>query len=258
MIPFVMPSDTNRLIFGPFKYAAFHLLLAKWIRHYAPLGECVYVTLGGTELRDAQNFHFIDPRLATDAVSYEEDRERHALAEQSAEKLAAAGVAVRIEHGSFFDYVRNSDLPHLFFLDLEGNCACSSADYHLRFADMFQNGTLREGDSLLITSYLGRNVGWERLYQRFDAEFRILQLPDEAAKRLWYRRAHPSFTLFKALTSVDLQNELLLSCFGAVEYRDRSPMAIYGYTISAGQTRFLEFIRNTPHFHAKYGYGARL
>ena len=250
-----MATEQNyRRIFGPYKYAALHLLLGRWVRRYASEGNHAYVTLGGTELRDVESLHFIDPKLLHEAVSYETEAGRHQLAKQSSLLLAEAGIKVRIENSSFFDYSRQSNLPHIFFLDLEYQCTL--ADYYIRFGEMFQNEVIREGDALLVTSYLPARRGWKRLYDTFDAEFRILKLHTPNEKQALYKIAHPSFALYKGLDNRGLQNEVKLSCFGCVEYRDTSSMAIYGYLIQEGKTNFRELVGDIDYYNLKVGYQA--
>jgi len=244
-------TGVRRTIYGPAKYAAFHLLLAKWIRHYAQPVDYAYVTLGGTELRDVQSLHFIDRSLAADATSYEDEPFRFRTACESTDRLKRMGVSVAVVGADIFDFQRNSDKAHLFFIDLEGTC--SSGDFHLRFAEMMRKKTLREGDAIFVTSYRGRNAGWRRIFETFDAEFRLLAATTEKEKREIYKRLHPSFTLFNALLEADFETELLLKCIGCVEYHDSSPMAIYGYVLSLGTTSFLAFVRDTECFNIKTG-----
>ncbi|HEX6748754.1 MAG TPA: hypothetical protein VF092_15760 [Longimicrobium sp.] len=247
-------DDKNRRIFGPAKYAAFHLLFARWLRHFGSAERYRYVTLGGTELRDVQNLWFIDPNLVTQATSYEIDPVRARIAAETSRKLATADppIEVQTSRGNLFDYVReDDDLPAILFLDLEGVCA--AGDFHIQFASMFQDGRLREDDVLFVTSYLGRNLGWNRIYQGLDAEFRILQLHDAESKKHWYRRAHPSFTLYRGLTRAGVQSELAVRCFGCVEYRDKSPMGLYGYSFAEGSTVFSRLVKEAPYWHVKHG-----
>src|SRR2546428_7184986 len=114
---------------------------------------------------------------------------------------------------------------------------------------MVRSERLREYDGLFIESYVGPKAGWNRLFQMFDSELRILQITDDAAKRTCYRRAHPSFTLYRGLLRMDLQNELALQCFGCLEYRDTSTMGVYGYRVSAGKTEFVRFVSKTPYYN---------
>jgi hypothetical protein len=245
-----VPRAARRL-FGSAKYAAFHLLIARWIRHFAADTDYVYVALGGTELRDFQSVWFVDGSLVSSATSYERDLTRSQLASTIAAQLLAKGATISTIRGDMFDYVRNDDRPHIFFLDLEGSCA--TADFHVRFGNMFRDETLREDDCLIITSYLGRNVGWQRLLPAFDAEFRALRVSDTEEKKYWYRRAHPSFTLFRGLTRVGLANDLAIQCFGTVEYVDTSKMGLYGYTVNQGNTSLLTLVDHVPHFDMRSG-----
>src|ERR1700734_2022804 len=131
-----MPATKEvKLAFGPNKYAAFHLLLGRWLRHCAAPGPCCYVTLGGTELRDIPSVGFIDPSLLHQVWSYESDPGRYQMALESAVALQAQGIAVSVHHNSFWNHVRDSALPHLFFVDLLGICAWS--DFDIRFGAMF-------------------------------------------------------------------------------------------------------------------------
>ena len=123
----------KRTHYGPNKYAAYHLIFSRWLRHYATPEDYCYVTLGGTELRDVESVSFIDRRLAVDARSYEEDRERHVIAEQTAAELVRREVGVKPLHGNIFEYDRRQNLPHIFFVDLKGICAW--ADYYKRFGN---------------------------------------------------------------------------------------------------------------------------
>ena len=100
--------------YGPYKYAAFHLLVARWLRHYALDSSYRYVTLGGTELRDVQSIHFIEPRLASRALSLENNHERYTLAEATAKRVRDVGLVVETVEHDFFDFERDSDEPHLF------------------------------------------------------------------------------------------------------------------------------------------------
>jgi len=251
-----MPTVAKcRTQYGAYKYAALHLLLARWLRNHATAGNYSYVTLGGTELKDCQSVYFIDPRMLGAAVSFETRRDRFGFAVASATSLAANGVAVTVQKGDIFEFKRSSENPHLFFFDFEGICAFG--DLYMKFAEMFLNGRLREQDTFFVTSYLGRNPGWVRVLNEFDAQFRILGITDYEQKKLSYLRAHPSFTIYNALSHANMQGDIQISCIGSVEYRDTSPMGIYGYVVGAGSTDFERFIRNAPYYHANKGIGAR-
>lgn len=251
-----MPSVAGRLQFGPKKYAALHLLLCRWLRLYgrAELGYC-YVTLGGTELRDIESLRFVDPQLTSRVWSYETDHDRFRLAQTRAAEMEANGFAINLQHASVFSHRRDSDLPHIFFVDLEGICAWG--DYDRQFGDMFQNEVIREGDCLLITSHLGHHRGLERIREHFSGEFAVLGIDENNQQdvRNMFRRAHPTMTLFKALSLNGIQSELALQCFGIAKYRDKAPMGIYGYTVSAGTTKLAGLVEdiNTAHFDATAG-----
>ena len=240
-----MPKTAARLEFGPKKYAALHLLLSRWVRLYAqPETSYSYVTLGGTELRDIESLRFIDVKLASTVWSYETLKERYDLAQKRAAELSASGIQIDLRHATLFSHQRTSDLPHIFFLDLEGICAWS--DYDRRFGDLFQNQVIREGDCLLITSHLGHRPGISSVREYFGGEFSVLGIDEnntQLVKNI-FRRAHPTMTLFKGLSLNGIQAELALKCFGMVKYRDGTPMGIYGYTISSGRTQLAAFVED--------------
>ncbi len=244
----------KRLPFGPSKYAAFHLMLSRWLRHYGKAERYSYITLGGTELRDIENLHFIDRGLVSSATSYELDRERHILATERAEQLRRGGVEVLTVNDDIFSCDRATDDPHLFFFDFTRICAWSV--YSDQFADLFQRAVIKEGDTVLVTSHLGHNPGWERVFESFVGEFSLLDAADTNSRRSWYRRAHPSFTLFKALRRAGLADQLCLRCLGSIEYRDSSPMGLYGYVVMTGRTVFAQFVKDAeaPYFRIGRGY----
>lgn len=242
----------EKTVYGPNKYAALHLMLARWLRNFPVAAEYHYVTLGGTELRDIHTLDFIDRNLISPCQSFETNTSRHALAISSALMLRGKGLAVDVVRGDLFaNFRRTVDKPHLFFFDFEGTC--TAADYPNRFAQLLRDSAIREGDTLLITSYLGRNPGWSRLFKTFESEFIILEATDTPAKQFWYRRAHPTFTLYRGLSDADLQNELELKCIGCVEYRDSSTMGLYGYVVSGGVTSFANFVKQAPYFSVRTG-----
>jgi hypothetical protein len=235
-------SSPDRLKFGPNKYSAFHLLMARWLRHHGRKGQYCYVTLGGTELRDILSVRFMDYGLISKVWSYENDKHRLKEAQVAGARLAESGIDVEVRHGDIFSHQREAELPHIFFLDLIGICAFS--DYDVQFGEFFQNETIREGDCLLITSHLGHNPGWNKVRGQFNSEFAILGIDDtdDSSVRSMFRRAHPSMTLFKGLCRNQLQSEIAISCFGAVKYKDTTPMGIYGYDVAEGRTELRSFI----------------
>ncbi len=105
---------------------------------------------------------------------------------------------------------------------------------------MFQDKTIREGDCLLVTSHLGHNKGKDEICSLFSIEFAMLGVDqdDGQAVRNMYRRAHPSLTVYRGLSDLNLTNEVKLNCLGCIKYQDakRSPMGLYGYSISEGKT----------------------
>ncbi len=254
-----MPTNlTDRLLYGPKKYAGLHLLLCRWLRmHAQPATSYSYVTLGGTELRDIHSLSFIDLQLLSGVWSYESDPKRYALAAKSAEALAALGITIRMRDTTFFSHTRQSENPHIFFLDLTGICAWG--DYDQQFGEMFQNEVIREGDCLLITSHLGHHRGTFEIRELFRGEFAVLgiNLDDNDRVRNIYRRAHPSMTLFKGLCDKGIHRELQVRCFGTVKYKDhgRTPMGIYGYALLPGATELKTLVEGggTDYFDLNSG-----
>jgi hypothetical protein len=240
----------RRTTYGGGKYAAFHLLLARMFRLFAPTDQLYkYVTFGGTELRDTRTVHFIDSRLLESAVSFEAEDARYKLAAKTADGLRAGGPDVEVINDNFFEaFTRpNTESRHCFFIDFEGRCAFS--DIHVPFSRMFRKDYIAEDDFLLITSFLGgrkKNL-WEEVAKEYDAEFRILGITKLEEKKAIYRACHPSFTLRRALAEVGMQDELAITCFGFVAYLDTSPMGVYGYSIGTGRTELHAFL-NTPRF----------
>jgi hypothetical protein len=114
---------SRRLSYPGNKYAALHLLLCRWLRHYARAQPDQYVTLGGTEFRAVISLHFVDPNLLVAALSFEGNAARFALAAQTAEVLGQGGIQIDVRRGNLITtFVRQSATPHLFFLDLMGIC----------------------------------------------------------------------------------------------------------------------------------------
>jgi hypothetical protein len=244
-------KSRDRATFGPNKYGALHLMLARWIRVYADGASHHYVTLGGSELTDVRNLAFVGRELIASATSFEENRSRAAHAEHMRERLRDK-IDVTTVTRDVFEYRRSVEAPHLIFIDLEG--ACRAADYVDKFARFFNEGVLQPGDGLFVTSYLGRNPGWHRVLRGYDTEFRILGISDTDAQKRWYRRAHPSFTLFRALDRVGLVPTIRLTSVGCVLYTDGSPMGLYGYALRAGETKLREVATEGPYLHVKDGF----
>jgi len=240
-------SDADRLRYGHQKYAALHLMFSRLLRHASPSADTyAYVTLGGTELRDIQSLRFIDPALTTKVYSYEQNRERHQLAATTAAALQAEGISIQLSHGSLFDFKREDQLSHIFFLDLENICA-TWGGYDEKLGQMFQREVMREGDLLLITSSLGRDKGIEKIMEAFSGEYSVLNFTDRTEARKVYRRSHPAFTLYKGLNERGLIGELQIRCLGCIKYQDagRSPMGLYGFVITHGKTEFKQLVNDS-------------
>jgi len=233
----------GRTAYSPTKYAALNLLLARWARKVAAPGGHRYVTLGGTELKDLSILTFIDRELASGALSIECDDGRFWMASETAKRLREDHqVSVEVLQGEFFEYRRESDEPHLFFLDLEGIFAWGR--YPQLLGRFLANATLGEGDTFVVTSYLGRHPGWQRVFSTYEAQFGMLGASSESAKRDYYKWAHPTFTLFQALETEGLSGELLVCCIGCVWYRGTSPMGVWAYSFDEGRTRFTDLVHS--------------
>jgi hypothetical protein len=245
-----MPAS-KRLNYGPAKYAALHLLLGRWIRHHSGAGQFHYVTLGGTELRDIQSLHYINAGAVSGVVSYESKKALCTLAQGTGTRLKSVGLKIDIRRGDIFSFKRVNAEPHLFFIDVKGSFV--RKEYDEKVAEWLVNDHVRPGDSLLITSHLGARHGWVTLLDDFTEELDTLEAAGEDNRKLCFRRSHPSFTLFRALNRIGYQSAIALHCFGCIEYRDKSPMSIFGYTVAEGKTSFLDLVRNAPYFHVRRG-----
>lgn len=168
--------NDGKLTYGPGKYAALNLLLARWIRGWVRPSEAYsYVTLGGTQLFDVVDLGWIDKQLVSGAWSYERNAERYERAKVSKDYLENQGITLELLLGDIFEYQRReSNNKHIFFIDLEGTCRLN--EYRPLFMRWLQQEIIRPDDFILITSYLGRNPGWAKVLAPFDAEFRTLML----------------------------------------------------------------------------------
>ena len=244
-------KKAKRLKFGANKYYALNLMLARWLRHHALQGsQYHYVTLGGTELHDIVNAGWIDRLLISAVSSYETDEETAALAQATANQLATKGVHVSVINEDIFTYRRDSETPHIFFLDLFQ--PCRPTPYLRHFSDWFLHDVLRPGDLLLITSYLGRNPGWTKVLQDYDAEFRQLRYEIFAQQKELYHLAHPLLVLHRALTETGLQEEVALRALGTIRYFDTSTMGLYGITLQDGVTTLSELLTNVPFWNTSH------
>ena len=239
----------RRLAFGPHKYYAVNLILARWLRHHAvPAQEYCYVTLGGTELRDVVNIGWIDHLLASVVISYEKNSVDALLARDTADSLSMRGLTTAIIEDDIFCYQRKSDLPHIFFVDLTG--ICKPIPYQDAFRDWFERDVLRPGDFLLVTSHLS-SVNWSRALRYYDSEFRELRSFRFREKQHLYYLAHPAFVLRRALLSKGLEQELRLRPVGSVRYKDSSSMGLYGIVLEEGQTSLRLLVEDVPFSNTK-------
>ncbi len=236
-------SIGNRRVFGSQKYAAFSLLFARWLRSVERPNEIKYVTLGGTELADVLMLYWIDNQLFSKIESFEFEHERFVLAQEKVKVIQKYGIDIHITEGSIFEYERLVDTPHIYFVDFEGTC---NLKHVANFQRWFEADALRPNDLLLVTSYLGRNPGWDRTLQTYDAEFRLLRITEQKDKKILYGTSHPLFVVYESLIKSGLSDEILLSCLGYLKYKDTSPMGLYGITISEGFTNLQNLIGNFP------------
>jgi len=220
-------TSHRRLFFGYNKYAALNMLVAKWLRFFAASEPYWYVTLGGTELTDVANVSWIDNELTSKVLTYEQDPIKYQLANEIAIRFKSKGIDAAAIRDDIFNYRREgTSPPHIFYMDFLD--VCSAKSYAREFKVWFENDVIRPGDLLLITSYLGRNPGWQRVLKQYDSEFRILRVDTLQGQKNIYEVMHPLFVLFRGLIEAGLNNELTLRCFGSVKYRDSSTMGIYG------------------------------
>ena len=239
----------KRLVFGPHKYYAVNLILARWLRHYAVAGqEYCYVTLGGTELRDVANVAWIDDRLTATVMSYESDSARANMARSAAGSLRKAGLIVPIIENDIFTYERDCDLPHIFFVDLTDTC--KPVPYQGEFRTWFEQDVLRPGDFLLITSRLA-SVRSGQALTYYDSEFRELRSSKSGEKKRLYYSCHPAFVLRRALLSTGLEQELRLRPVGSVRYQDSTSMGLYGILVEKGNTSLRVLVEDVPFWNTR-------
>lgn len=233
------------LNFGPYKKAAYSLLMAKLFNSYPVNGKQLsYITLGGTEMFDVVLLNWIEKTFCESALSYETNADRYKLAVDTANRLKARGINIEVREESIFDYRRINEYAHLFFIDLTGVLKHEPfTDY---FHDWFDTNTIRAGDFIFITSYLGRNPGWEKVLEPFDPEFRSLRVDQNMRRRTIYQVAHPLFVLLRALRRCKLEKELQLDCFAYIKYKDTSPMGLYGIAVTEGQTILSNLVSRVP------------
>jgi hypothetical protein len=240
-------QTTPRRVFRSSKYAAFNLLIARWLRGLSePTEPYYYVTLGGTELYDITNISWIDARLVTAVRSYEEDRQRFGLATTKSRSILSRGINVQVIQNDIFAYTREFNGKHLYFLDFEKTCAGDQCC--MSFSQWFEADTVLPGDCLLITSYLGRNPGWERVLTPFEGEFRSLRVNLIDQQMKLYKIAHPLFLLYRALREAGRDDSLKLNCIGLVKYFDTSSMGLYAFSCEAGRCDFGDSVNSLSVF----------
>lgn len=240
------PKSSKRY-FGKGKYAAFNLILAKWLRHYAtPKQKYSYVTLGGTELYDVNNIAWIDERLVSNVRAYEQQPERHANALKSATTIFGHNINIELLKKDMFQYKRDFDGSHIYFFDFEGTCSWTR--YQNKFKQWFEDKIIEVGDLLIITSYLGRNSGWDRTLNQFEGIFRKFRIESIDDRKRLYVTAHPCFLLHDALRESGREDEIKLNNFGFVKYHDSSPMGLYAFSCEVGATDLRNMVEQISTF----------
>lgn len=240
-----MISSSIRTSYSGTKYAALHLLLARWLRRHAARSGYHYITLGGTELKDAVSLSFIDPQLMADATSCEADADRYALAVERAASLVISGVGVKVTQGSIFDFTRGSDDPHIFFYDFEGR-AYGPAEQD-GFERAFAGETIRTGDLLIVTSYVGPHPQpWASIRQDMEGIWAMFRITGRKEKQAFFNANHPTITLYRALKGANALADVNLKCFGNIIYMGRrAHMGLFGYLVTEGKTELRSLISDT-------------
>ena len=236
--------------YGPGKYAALNLMLARWLRTTPEVAEkYCYVTLGGTELYDIANICWIDSRLLESITSYEVEAPHFRLAEETANQFKSKGINVEVLNGDIFQYRRSlgSEKPHIYYIDVTGVFYLSA--HRAVFRTWFDREVIQPGDFILITSYLGARVPIRERLPEFDADFKKLRIESADDKAKFYEVLHPLFVLSRALIDARLTDELNLRCIGAVKYRaNREPMGLYGILCESGKSRLSVMASGVPYF----------
>jgi hypothetical protein len=157
--------------------------------------------------------------------------------------MVAPHPPVEILPYDIFDYVREMDDPHLFFIDLPG---IFDIRYREPFTKMLRNRVIREGDALLITSYLVDRRGYGKAFEAFRSEFVALGADSPDQKHSYYTIAHPFFTLRRGVVDAGLVGEMSVIPIGFIEYKDTSRMGIYAYAVRQGATQFESLVTSIP------------
>jgi hypothetical protein len=244
-------SNNDPFSFGPDKYAAFNLIMARWIRHHAVSLQYRYVTLGGTELYDVANVSFVNNRLVTSIVSYEADAQRFSTAQKKAERYKSQGLDIEVLNDDVFEYQRDSEDPHIFYLDFTTNF--SRNRYQRQLQSWFEKRTVRSGDLLLITSYLGTRLGWSKILDQYKSDFAYLNIANLDDKKQLYLTAHPLLVLAEALIEAGFHNKLSLVSLGCLTYRNkgRSRMGLYGIACENGKNDLALTLNGMPYFYTE-------
>lgn len=243
-------SDLDQ-VFPAQKYEAVNLMLARCACRLSVFQRPFhYVTVGGTELADVPGIRWMAGANLLDVTSYESDEKRILRAKESASLLSEKGVDVSVHLGDVYGYQRTADEPHCFFLDF---CGTFNAPHIPKLRKWFAEEVVRDGDLLMVTSFLSRHPGWPRVLKPFSGEFAYLGVATAAERQVLYYPLHPSLVVYRALLDAGLDGELAVNCIGQVKYsgRGRAPMGIYAFSISEGKTRLDEFVQDTPMFETK-------
>ena len=239
---------SERLVFGARKYIAFSMMVARWLSYRPSIVDPVcYVTMGGTEMFDALALAWVNERLVSSVVSYEQDRNRFRLALATAESIRKLGIDVEVRQDDYFTYRRHTAGTNIYYVDLLGTLG--NAQYYDVFRNWFVDEVILPGDLILITSYLGRNKGWERVLRAYEQEFRFLKVSGLAERKEMYAAVYPGFVLRRGLQALGLDRELRLDCLGHIRYRDTSPMGLYGFVCEEGVTDLATMVCNVRQFN---------
>jgi hypothetical protein len=245
-----MTMKDQELNFGPGKYAALGLMLARWLRtESAPSETYNYVTLGGTELFDVANINWIDRDLIDSVVSYEHNKPQFRLAKETASRFKSKGISVEILNDDIFQYRRRPDdeKPHVYYVDVTG--VFWRRPYQAEFKTWFDREVIRPGDLILITSYLGFRIPMKARLPEFDAEFLKLRISSADEKARVYETLHPLFVLSRALIDAGLSDEIKLRCLGCIKYRaNRERMGLYGMVCESGKAQLAFMSSRVPCF----------
>jgi hypothetical protein len=236
--------------FGPGKYAALNLMLARWLRTAAvPNQKYCYVTLGGSELYDVVNISWINSDLIDCALSYEQEKADFALAEATAARFTSKGIDIEVLNGDIFQYRRSIsvDKPHVYYIDITKVFWLRT--YQSVFKTWFDREVITPGDLVLVTSYLGARVPIKNRVSEFDAEFRKLGVSSDDEKARFYEVLHPSFVLSRSLLDAGLNDEIKLRSLGCIKYRaNKEVMGLYGIVCENGKTQLAAMSSSVPCF----------